>query len=149
MEGDITIDLVQQVDYRFEARFENPAVPALTTDESPPLGGDAGPNPVRLLVVAVANCLAASLLFSLRKFKNDPGPLRARATASMARNEQNRLRVGRVQVEIRLGVAAAGLKQLDRALAQFEDFCTVTQSVRAAFPVDVRVLDSEDAVLKP
>ena len=30
---------------------------------------------------------------------------------------------------------------LDRILGQFEDFCIVTQSIRAAVPVDVRVLD--------
>jgi len=149
MDSSFTIDLVQQADYRFEAHFDNPAVPVLTTDEAPPLGSDAGPNPARLLTVAIANCLSASLLFALRKFKNEPGPLRARATASLVRNEQNRLRVGRIRVDVQLGVAAAELKMLDRALAQFEDFCIVTQSVRAAFPVDVRVLDSQGMVLKP
>jgi organic hydroperoxide reductase OsmC/OhrA len=64
------------------------------------------------------------------------------------RNEHNRLRIKHMQVDIHLGVAGAQLKQLDRALAQFEDFCVVTQSVRAAIPVDVRVLDSTGAVLK-
>ena len=142
------IELVQQADYRFEVHFDNPAVPMLTTDEAPPLGGDAGPNPARLLTVAVANCLSASLLFALRKFKNDPGPLRASATTSLVRSEENRLRVGRIQVDVHLGVAATELKLLERALAQFEDFCVVTQSVRAAFPVDVRVLDSAGTVLK-
>jgi organic hydroperoxide reductase OsmC/OhrA len=147
MDGDVTVELVQQADYRFEARFDNPALPPLITDESPPLGRDAGPNPGRLLTAAVANCLSASLLFALRKFKNDPGTLRTQATASLVRNEQNRLRVGRIRVDIHLGTAAAGLRSLDRVLAQFEDFCVVTQSVRAAFPVDVRVIDSSGAVL--
>lgn len=149
MDSTFTIELVQQADYRFEVHFDNPAVPLLTTDEAPPLGGDAGPNPARLLTVAVANCLSASLLFALRKFKNNPEPLRASATTSLVRSEQNRLRVGRIQVDIHLGVAATELKLLKRALAQFEDFCVVTQSVRAAFPVDVRVLDSEGTVHKP
>jgi hypothetical protein len=36
---------------------------------------------------------------------------------------------------------------LDRILAQFEDFCVVTQSVRTAIPVDVRVLDNAQTVL--
>ncbi|MGM9488289.1 OsmC family protein [Ideonella sp. YS5] len=76
-EAGFTIQLVQQADYRFEARFDNPALPALVTDEPAPLGRDAGPNPARLLGTAVANCLAASLLFSLRKFKNHVEPLRA------------------------------------------------------------------------
>lgn len=147
MEGDVTVELVQQADYRFEARFDNPVLPTLVTDESPPLGRDAGPNPTRVLTVAVANCLSASLLFAMRKFKNDPGTLRTQATASLIRNEQNRLRVGQIRVDIHLGTAAAGLRSLDRVLAQFEDFCVVTQSVRAAFPVDVRVIDSSGAVL--
>ena len=84
MNTTFTIELVQQADYRFEVHFDNPAVPLLTTDEAPPLGGDAGPNPARLLTVAVTNCLSASLLFALRKFKNDPGPLRASATTTLA-----------------------------------------------------------------
>lgn len=41
-ESQFTIELVQQADYRFEAHFDNPALPALVTDEPPPLGGDAG-----------------------------------------------------------------------------------------------------------
>jgi hypothetical protein len=75
--------------------------------------------------------------------------MRAYATVRMVRNAQNRLRVGGMQVDLHLGVAAASLKQLDRALAQFEEFCVVTESVRAAFPVDVRVVDGDGRVLKP
>ena len=39
------------------------------------------------------------------------------------------------------------MRPLDRALAQFEDFRTLTQSVRAAIPVGVRVLDRDGVVL--
>ena len=143
----IRIELVRLSDYRFEARFDDPGVPALLTDEVPPLGGNAGPSPVRLLAVAVANCLAASLLFAMRKFKNDPGSLRAVATVQMERNPQSRLRVGRIGVELHLGTNASEVPKLDRVLGQFEEFCVVTQSVRLAFPVDVRVLDKSGAVL--
>ena len=146
-EGEFRIELVQQSDYRFEARFDNPAIAPLITDEAAPLGGDAGPSPVRLLAVAVAHCLAASLLFAMRKFKNDPGPLRAVATVHMVRNTQNRLRVGRIAVDLHLGTSASVLATLDRILGQFEEFCVVTQSVRLAFPVDVRVLDKMGTVL--
>lgn len=142
MEGTFQIELRQQAGYRFEAHFDNPAVPVLLTDETPPLGADAGPSPSRLLGVAVANCLSASLLFALRKFKNEPGPLRTVATVTIARNEQKRLRVTHIGVALHLGVPAAQLAMLDRALAQFEEYCVVTQSVRAAIPVDVRVFDA-------
>ena len=145
--SEIRIELVRQSDYRFEARFDDPRIPMLLTDEAAPLGGNTGPNPVRLLAVAVANCLAASLLFAMRKFKNDPGALRAVATVQMARNPQNRLRVGRIGVDLHLGTNASEVPMLDRILGQFEEFCVVTQSVRPAFPVDVRVLDKTGAVL--
>ncbi|WP_374564854.1 OsmC family protein [Ideonella sp.] len=147
MNDTIQLDLVQQENYRFEARFDNPALPALTTDEPPPLGADAGPNPTRLLTTAVANCLSASLLFAMRKFKNEPGPLHTHATTSLVRNEQGRLRVGGIAVTVQLGVPWATLKQPARVLSQFEEFCVVTQSVRAAIPVEVRVVDSTGAVL--
>ena len=137
-----TIELLQQHDYRFEARFDHAAVPPLVVDEGPPLGGDAGPDPVRLLAVAVGHCLAASLLFALRKLRNDPGALHASVSVRMVRNAQRRLRVGGIDVELRLGVSAAELPMLGRALAQFEDYCTVTQSVRGGLPVQVRVFDA-------
>ncbi len=147
IEGSLRIELVQQADYRFAAHFPDPAMAAVITDEGAPLGGGAGPSPTMLLGTAVANCLVASLLFALRKYKNDPGPLRAVATVNLTRNAQKRLRIGAVAVDLHLGVAAAQVQMLDRILAQFEDFCVVTQSVRAAIPVAVRVLDRDQAVL--
>ena len=43
---------------------------------------------------------------------------------------------------------ASEVSMLDRILGQFEEFCIVTQSVRAAIPVDVRVLDKVGTVLE-
>ncbi len=146
-EGEVTVTLQQQVDYRFEVRFDSPLIAPLITDEPEPLGAGAGPNPTGLLTAAVANCLGASLLFALRKFKNDPGSLRAVATARLVRTEDKRLRVGDIEVQLHLGVSATALTQLERALAQFEQFCVVTQSVRTAIAVRVRVLDASDRLL--
>jgi organic hydroperoxide reductase OsmC/OhrA len=100
-----------------------------------------------LLVAAVANCLSASLLFALRKFKNAPDKLVAKARAMLARNEHGRLRVTRIQVELQLAEAAAALEHVERALAQFEDFCIVTESVRQGITVDVSVRDAAGAVV--
>jgi len=147
MDGPFTIELKQQANYRFEVHFDNPAVPPLVTDEAAPLGGDEGPNPSRMLVTAIANCLSASLLFAMRKFKNEPGPMRTTATATIGRNAEKRLRVLSVAVDLHLGVPAVGLAMVERILAQFEEFCVVTQSVRASIPVTVRVLDATGAVL--
>lgn len=142
-----TFTLEQQEDYAFLVRFDND-LPALLTDEPPPLGKNGGPNPSRLIAAGVANCLGASLLFALRKFKNDPGKVAARVTAQMGRNEQKRLRIVRMDVELRFTAAAAQLNQLDRILATFEDYCVVTQSVRTGFPVGLAVYDGTGARLK-
>lgn len=142
-----SFQLEQQEDYAFLVRFDG-GLPALLTDEPPPLGQGKGPNPSRLLLAAVANCLMASLLFALRKFKNETGKLAAEVSGELVRNEKGRLRVGKATVAIRLGVAAEALQHLDRALAQFEDFCVVTQSVRSGFPVEVAVFDREGVRLK-
>lgn len=142
-----TFTLEQQEDYAFLVRFDND-LPALLTDEPAPLGKNAGPNPSRLIAAGVANCLGASLLFALRKFKNQPGPITATVTARMERNEQKRLRIGRMDVDIRFTAAAAELTNLERILEQFEEYCVVTQSVQSGFPVGVAVYDGAGAKLK-
>ncbi|WP_243039070.1 OsmC family protein [Dyella sedimenti] len=136
------ITLEQVADYEFKVRFDDTAIPDLATDETSPLGHDAGPNPSRLLAAAVANCLGASLLFALRKYRNAPGPLGAKAKATLARNEHGRWRITHIDVGLRLGDQAGVLEHLDRVLAQFEDFCIVTQSVRQGIAVDVTVSDA-------
>jgi uncharacterized OsmC-like protein len=141
------VDIVQEQGFRFANRF-GAGLPPVYADEAPPLGTGTGPTPVQLLGAAVGNCLAASLLFALRKFGQAPEPLRARVEATVGRNEQKRLRVQRLKVRLELGVPAGGIEHLDRALAQFEDFCTVTGSVRDAIAVDVEVYDSTGKRLK-
>ncbi len=142
-----TVSLQQQADYRFEIRFGDD-IPALIADEPAPLGQGAGPSPAQLLCASVGNCLSDSLLFALRKFKQAPDPLRCDVQAEVGRNTENRLRILGIHATITLGVAAGSLEHLDRALAQFEDFCTVTQSVRQAIPVRVTVKDAEGVTLR-
>ena len=138
-EREIEVRLEQQEDYRFLVRFAE-GVPPLVCDEPVPLGRGAGPSPIELLAAAVGNCLCDSLLFALRKFRQTAGTLGCRVTAREGRNEQGRLRV--------VGVPAEGIEHLDRALSQFEAFCTVTQSVGAAIPVEVTVHDAAGVRLK-
>ena len=148
-EQSIELSLEQVSDYEFRLRFDDTDAPDLLTDEPAPLGHGTGPNPSRLLLAAVANCLSASLLFSLRKFKNDPGKIAAHARATLARNEHGRWRVQRIDVELAMAAAAGSLEHLDRLLAQFEDFCVVTESVRQGIEVQVSVRDGSGALLHP
>lgn len=126
--------------YKFEIDFAEAG--QLFSDETPPLGEGTGPNPSRLLAAAVANCLAASLLFSVRKFKEDPGQVKAVVHGELERQD-GRWRIGKLQVELQLGHNAVEIPHLERALSQFENFCVVTQSVRQGIEVSVQVRDSD------
>lgn len=138
-----TLQLQQESDYRFRVTFDLDGMDDLLTDEAPPLGEGAGPNPSRLLAAAVANCLSASLLFCLRKSRVEGGTIRATVRTAMARNEAKRLRIGNIDVRIEVsGLEADDVARLDRCRGLFEDFCLVTESVRHGVPVNVEVVAS-------
>lgn len=142
-----TVTLAQESGYRFANRFGE-GLPPVHADEPPPLGTGTGPSPDQLLAAAVGNCLCASLVFALRKFHLQAEPICATVVAHAGRNEQKRMRIQRIEATITLGVAGEGIEHLDRVLATFEDYCTVTASVRAAIPVEVAVLDATGQRLK-
>lgn len=142
-----TVRLRQQADFEFDVEF-GPALPLLRADLLPPTGQGRGPTPEQLLAAAVGNCLSASLLFALRKFKQAPDPISTEVQAEIGRNAEGRMRVLALRVTLTLGVAAAALDKLQRVLDTFETYCTVTQSVRQGIPVELRVLDATGVLLK-
>ena len=147
MSESVSVSITQVDNYRFTVDF-GVNLPALIADEPAPLGAGSGPSPIQLLLAGVANCVSASLLFAFGKFKQDPGGIFTTATCRVDRNERNRLRVIGIDATIRLGRAGAQLEHLDRLLSQFEEFCTVSQSVQAGIPIVVYVEDATGAVLK-
>jgi len=147
MNDEVSVTITRQDRYRFLVDF-GAGIAKMVLDEPAPLGEGAGPSPTQLLAAAVANCLSASLLFAHGKFKEDPGSLRTTAVCEIGRNENNRLRVTGIKVAITLGVAPETLGHLDRVLAQFEDFCTVSQSVRTGIPFTVSIRSPDGRVLK-
>ena len=142
-----TLSLEQTRDYEFVVKFDVPEVADLLLDAAPPLGRGSGPNAEQLVGAALANCLSASLLFCLRKFKQGAGTMRAQVTGQLARNPAGRLRIGRFDVDIHLDQKAEAIRHIERCLEQFEDFCVVTESVRQGIPVGVRVIDADGAQL--
>jgi uncharacterized OsmC-like protein len=138
-ERKFAVSLELERDYRFHADFGQAGVSPMVLDEPPPLGGGAGPNPARLLAVAVANCLASSLLFCLRKARIDVTGMTVDAVGTMTRNEAGRLRVTGIEVTLTPAVAAADLPRLGRCLELFEDYCPVTGAVRQGVDVNVHV----------
>ncbi len=146
-EQPIRVTLDQEDGYAFRIGFDDAALAPLLADEAAPLGSGRGPNPARLLLAAIANCLSASLLFALRKYRNAPGPLHAEIVATPMRNAEGRWRIPKASVEIRLAEGGEAHAQLERILAQFEQFCLVTQSVREGIDVEVTVKDAHGRVL--
>lgn len=134
----LTIELRLLENFLFEIDFGE--FGNIMTDESPPVGGGEGPEPSMMLAASVANCLAASLLFALRKYKSDPAGLRATVDIVTERVEKY-LRITGLQVKLHLESTRDELPGLDKALAQFENFCVVTQSVRQGIPTSVEVFD--------
>ena len=145
----IRLHLEQDTAYGFRIRFDDAAIPELLSDEPPPLGEGRGPNPSALLLAGVANCLGASLLFALRKFKNAPGPITVEIKADKVRNDAGRWRIPKARVRILLADSAASFEHFERILGQFEQFCIVTQSVRDGIEVEVEVVDADGASFVP
>ncbi|GLS46487.1 OsmC family protein [Methylobacterium brachythecii] len=142
-----TITITQVDGFKFLVDFGE-AFPDLVTDEPEPIGRGAGPSPEQLVIAGVSNCLCASLAFALGKFRQEGGGVSARAAARIERNAEQRLRIGGIDVEITLGAAAAAMPRIDQVLAQFERFCTVSESVKTGIPVAVTVRDTLGERLK-
>ena len=137
--GGFTISIDQIENYQFQISFDNEKLAPLRVDEPPPLGEDTGPSPSRILAAAIGSCLSASLLFCVSKRRIGIGNIHAEVQVQSVRNENKRLRIGKVGVVIRPEIAPEDREKVGRCLEIFEDFCTVTQSVRDGIDVDVRV----------
>lgn len=135
----LTLERVQN--YEFKVQFDWDHLPPLLVDESEPLGQRKGPNPSRLLAVAVGDCLSASLLFCLQKAKIEVKNIKTKVKGELTRNEKNRLRVGKIDVAIAVELADGQYDRINRCLDLFEDYCVVTASVRKGIPVNVIVTD--------
>jgi organic hydroperoxide reductase OsmC/OhrA len=134
-----TVELTLRDGYEFAVNFEQVGVPPLFVDEPPPLGAGRGPNPARLLAAAVGSCLSTSLLFCLRKAHVDVEHLHTTVEGTLARNAGGRLRISDIRVRLAPQVAPQDRARMGRCLELYEDFCIVTESVRAGIAVDVQV----------
>ena len=133
-----TVSLTLHDGYAFTVDFGDDLAP-LAIDESPPLGQGRGPNPARVLAAAVGSCLGASLLFCLRKSHVDVKRLAASVDGTLVRNARGRLRIGTIAVRLKADLAAGQDARWARCLELFQDYCIVTESVRAGIAVDVAV----------
>lgn len=145
-DGERSVRIEQLRDYKVAITWDD-ARPPLVADEPPPMGGGEGPSPGQLLLGAVGNCMTDSLLFALRKFKLDAEPLSTRVEAVVGRNPEGRQRFLSIEVALSLGKLPEDATKLARVLAQFEQFCTVGQSVAQGIPTRVSVRGPDGVVL--
>ena len=138
-EEQVRVELTLRDGYAFEADFGLPGVPPLLLDEPAPLGEGAGPSASRLLAAAVGNCLAASLLFCMRKAHVEVEGMRSHVEASIVRNERGRMRIGSIRVRLEPELSPEAAARIDRCASLFEDFCVVGQSVLQGIDVQVEV----------
>jgi uncharacterized OsmC-like protein len=124
-DGAFTVDIEQVGEREFRVRFEGTEF----------THGD----PAQLLASAIGSCLSASLAHCLRKSRVEAGPVKARVTTRVARADRGKMRVAGVEVELDAGVAEEDRERARRCVGLFEDYCTVTQSVREGFPIGVSV----------
>jgi len=125
--------------YRFNVEFDVEGVPSLVVDEMKPIGKGLGPNPTRVLSTAVGHCLSSSLLYCLSKAKVKVKKLDTSVKAYTERNKEGYLRITGLDVEIHLEVNEEDKLRVPRCLDIFENYCTVTQSVRKGIDVKVNI----------
>ena len=125
--------------YRFRVEFDVDGVPSLVVDEMKPIGKGFGPNPTRLLSAAVGHCLSSSLLYCLGKAKVKVRKLDTTVKADIERNKEGYLRIAGLDVQIHLEVEDEDKLRVPRCLSMFENYCTVTQSVRKGIEVKVNI----------
>jgi len=132
---------VDQVDrYRFEVSYPGTHLRPLTVDEAAPVGTGAGPDPAQALAAAVGHCLSSTLFNTLERARVRATPIRTTVTITFGRNERGRKRIVGLEAQIECApLDESDRDRFDRSVAIFEDYCTVTGSVREGVPVRTQV----------
>lgn len=102
------------------------------------------PDAKQLLAEAVANCLAASLRFCLDKARIEVGDIRCDVEGDIKRISNGRLRISQMRVTVEPTVNLSDLERMGRCSDLFEDFCTVTQSIRSGIDVQVELIAKKE-----
>jgi uncharacterized OsmC-like protein len=138
-EESIETKLVLIDGYKFDAKFDADYIPNLVVDEPRPIGEGEGPSAPRLLSAAVGQCMSSSLIYCLKKARIPVKNLETAVKTNLFRNENGQLRIRSIDVQIDLEVNEENKTRVRRCLTIFEDYCTVTQSIRKGIQVNVEV----------
>jgi uncharacterized OsmC-like protein len=99
-----------------------------------------GPNPSRMLGMAVLGCLSASFIFCLKKKHLSLNDLKADAKVIIARNDKGFWRVKKIDVDIKMDIEdLEARKRADQCAKFFQQYCLVTEAVREGIEVGVNL----------
>ena len=131
---------LQRIDgYKFDVNFDVDYIPNMVADEPKPIGDGSGPNASRLLAAAVGQCMSSSLIYCLNKARIPIINLETIMKTNLFKNEKGLTRIRNIDIQILLEVNEEHKTRLNRCLTIFEDYCTVTQSIRNGIQVNVTV----------
>ena len=124
--------------YRVTAEFPDVGgTQSLLFDERPPVGDGRGPNAAMVLGAAIGDCLSATLMNCLIRAHVHVEALTATVVTRVARNHAGRFRISGIEVQLCPTVPAGERAGLERCQAVFQDYCTVTESIREGISVTV------------
>lgn len=127
--------------FRFSTQASEEGLPhgvPFASDEPDPVGDNAGPATPALLATAVAHCLSASLLETSRKAHIEVLAMETSATAVVIPNAEGNPRIARIEVLISPLLANDNPRK-QRCEDVFQNYCTVSSSLKPAIAIDVRV----------
>jgi uncharacterized OsmC-like protein len=125
--------------YKFNVHTDVDYIPDFLVDETKPDGEGLGPNPPRLLATAVGHCMSSSLIFCLKKARIPIKKMETKVKTNLFRNEKGYLRIRNIDIQIALKVDEEDKSRIQRCLTLFEEYCTVTQSIRKGIEVNVNI----------
>ena len=125
--------------YKFKVKSDVDYLPIMLVDELKPEGDGLGPDPPHLLSIAVGHCMSSSLIYCLKKARVLIKNIETTVTTNLFRNEKGRLRIKNIDIQIDLTVKEVEKSRVNRCLVIFEDYCTVTQSIRKGIEVTLCV----------
>jgi organic hydroperoxide reductase OsmC/OhrA len=132
---------VDQVDrYRFVVSYPGTRLPPLTVDEAAPVGTGAGPDPAQALAGTVGHCLSSTLFNTLERSRVRATRIRTTVMLTFGRNSAGRKRVVGLEAQIECApLDESDRDRFERSVAIFEDYCTVTGSVRDGIRVRTHI----------
>jgi len=140
-EAKVKVGIKQEGVMIFKADLGKIKMQDLFIDERPKRAAEKiGPTPSRLLGLAVLGCLVASFTFCFQKKKFSLKEIGGEAEVIMKRNEKGFWRIMKINVSIKPMINDPLIrKRADQCIKMFEQYCTITQSVREGIEVNVDI----------